>query len=171
MWTTTVMTRVMTPSPDSEKPESLESGLLIRAVTDIDVEEKSMSYFDTVKQYLLDLQLSIVSADPAEGIVVVEDEDRGLKNLVVDCEEPILVFEQIIMPVPSNPGDMFRRLLQMNRCIVQGAFALDEEGKRVLYRNTLQLANLDANEVEGTIEALSLTLAEFASELIAFHKQ
>ena len=130
-----------------------------------------MSYFDTVKQYLLDLQLSIVSEDPAEGIVVVEDEDRGLKNLVVDCEEPILVFEQIIMPVPSNPGDMFRRLLQMNRCIMQGAFALDEEGKRVLYRNTLQLANLDPNEVEGTIEALSLTLAEFASELIAFHKQ
>jgi hypothetical protein len=103
--------------------------------------------------------------------VVVEDEDRGLKNLVVDCEEPILVFEQIIMPVPSNPGDMFRRLLQMNRCIVQGAFALDEEGKRVLYRHTLQLANLDLNEVEGTIEALSLTLAKFASELIAFHKQ
>jgi Putative bacterial sensory transduction regulator len=130
-----------------------------------------MSYFDTVKQYLLDLQLSIVSEDPAEGIVVVEDEDRGLKNLVVDCEEPILVFEQIIMPVPSNPGDMFRRLLQMNRCIVQGAFALDEEGERVLYRNTLQLANLDPNEVEGTIEALSLMLAEFASELIAFHKQ
>ena len=130
-----------------------------------------MSYFDTVKQYLLDLQLSIVSADPAEGLMVVEDEDRGLKNLVVDCEEPILVFEQIIMPVPSNPGDMFRRLLQMNRCTVQGAFALDEEGKRVLYRNTLQLANLDPNEVEGTIEALSLTLAEFASELIAFHKQ
>jgi hypothetical protein len=137
----------------------------------MDVEEKPMSYFDTVKQYLLDLQLSIVSEDPAEGIVVVEDEDRGLKNLVVDCEEPILVFEQIIMPVPSNPGDMFRRLLQMNRCIVQGAFALDEEGERVLYRNTLQLANLDPNEVEGTIEALSLMLAEFASELIAFHKQ
>ena len=130
-----------------------------------------MSYFDTVKQYLLDLQLSIVSANPAEGLMVVGDEDRGLKNLVVDCEEPILVFEQIIMPVPSNPGDMFRRLLQMNRCTVQGAFALDEEGKRVLYRNTLQLANLDANEVEGTIEVLSLMLAEFASELIAFHKQ
>ena len=129
-----------------------------------------MSSFDTVKQYLLDLRLSIVSEDPAEGLMVVEDEDRGLKNLLVDCEEPILVFEQIIMPVPSNPGDMFRRLLQMNRCVVQGAFTLDEEGKRVLYRDTLQLANLDPNEVERTIEALSLTLAEFASELIAFHK-
>jgi Tir chaperone family protein CesT len=123
-----------------------------------------MSSFDTVKQYLLDFRLSIVSEDPAEGLMVLEDEDRGLKNLLVDCEEPILVFEQIIMPVPSNPGDMFRRLLQMNRCVVQGAFTLDEEGKRVLYRDTLQLANLDPNEVERTIEALSLTLAEFASE-------
>jgi len=129
-----------------------------------------MSSFDTVKQYLLDLRLSIVSEDPAEGLMVVEDEERGLKNLLVDCEEPILVFEQIIMPVPSNPEDMFRRLLQMNRCVVQGAFTLDEEGKRVLYRDTLPLANLDPNEVERTIEALSLTLAEFANELIAFHK-
>jgi CesT_Tir_1 len=134
-------------------------------------EEKPMPYFDTVKQYLLDLQLSIVREDPANGLVVVEDEDRGLKNLVVDCEEPLLVFEQIIMPVPSNPGEMFRRLLQMNRCLVQGAFALDEEGKWVLYRNTLQLANLDPNEVEGTIEALSLALAEFATELMVFNKQ
>ena len=130
-----------------------------------------MSYFDTVKQYVLDLQLSIVSEDPANSLVVVEDEERGLKNLVVDCEEPLLVFEQIIMPVPANPGEMFRRLLQMNRCIVQGAFALDEEGKRVLYRNTLQVENLDLNEVEGTIEALSLALAEFASELIGFNNQ
>ena len=130
-----------------------------------------MSSFDTVKQYLLDLRLSIVSEDPAEGLMVVEDEERGLKNLLVDCEEPILVFEQIIMPVPPNPEDMFRRLLQMNRCVVQGAFTLDEEGKRVLYRDTLPLANLDPNEVERTIEALSLTLAEFANELIALHTQ
>ena len=130
-----------------------------------------MSDFDTVKQYLLDLQLSIVSEDPDNCLVVVEDEDHGLKNLVVDCEEPILVFEQIIMPVPSNPGDLFRRLLQMNRDIVHGAFALDEDGKVVLYRDTLQLKNLDPNEVEGTIKALSLALAEFGSELIALSQQ
>ena len=127
-----------------------------------------MSDFDTVKQYLLDLNLSIVNEDPGEGIVVVEDEERGVKNLVVDCEDPILIFEQMIMPVPSNPGDMYQRLLQMNRNVVHGAFALDEDSQMVLYRDTLQLANLDANEVEGTIEALSLALAEFGEDLIAF---
>jgi hypothetical protein len=136
-----------------------------------DAEEKPMPCFDTVKQYLLDLQLCIVSEDPANSLVVVEDEDRGLKNLVVDCEESFLVFEQIIMPVPSNPGEMFRRLLQMNRGIVRGAFALDEEGTRVLYRHTLQVAHLGPHEVGETIDALSLALAEFASELIGFNKQ
>jgi Putative bacterial sensory transduction regulator len=130
-----------------------------------------MSDFDTVKQYLLDLNLSIVDEDPGEGIVVVEDEERGVKNLVVDCEEPILIFEQMIMPVPSNPGNMYQRLLQMNRNVVHGAFALDEDGQMVLYRDTLQLANLDANEVEGTIEALSLALAEFGDELIEFSRR
>jgi hypothetical protein len=127
-----------------------------------------MSDFDTVKQYLLDLNLSIVDEDPGERLVVVEDEERGLKNLIVDCEDPILVFEQMIMPVPSNPGDMYQRLLKMNRNIIHGAFALDEDGKMLLYRDTLQLANLDVNEVQGTIEALSLALAEFAEDLIEF---
>jgi hypothetical protein len=131
-------------------------------------EEKWMSDFDTVKQYLLDLNLSIVDEDPGERLVVVEDEESGLKNLIVDCEDPILVFEQMIMPVPSNPGDMYQRLLKMNRNIIHGAFALDEDGKMLLYRDTLQLANLDVNEVQGTIEALSLALAEFAEELIEF---
>jgi hypothetical protein len=130
-----------------------------------------MSDFDTVKQYLLDLQLSIVEENPGEGILVVEDEERGLKNLIVDCEDPILVFEQMIMPIPANPGNLFRRLLEMNRSVVHGAFALDIEDSLVIFRDTLQLAALDANEVGGTIEALSLALADFASELIDFSRQ
>jgi hypothetical protein len=127
--------------------------------------------FDTVKQYIQDLQLAILHEDPAEGVLVVEDEERGIKNLVVDCEDPIVIFEQMIMPVPTHPGDMFRQLLQMNRTLVHGGFALDEEGAVVLFRNTLQLANLDLNEVEGLIDALSLALAEHAEALIALSRQ
>jgi hypothetical protein len=130
-----------------------------------------MADFDTVKAYLLELELSIVREDPAEGLVVVEDEERGIKNLIVDCEDPVLIFEQMIMPVPAHAGDIFLRLLQMNRTLVHGAFAIDEEGKMVLFRDTLQLENLDLNEVEGTIEALGLALAEHAEELIAFSRQ
>ena len=130
-----------------------------------------MADFEDVRTFVQELQLSIVGEDPPEGILVVEDEDRGIKNLVIDCEDPILIFEQLIMEVPGRPGDMFKRLLQMNRTVVHGAFVLDEDGAKVLFRDTLQLANLDLNEVEGTVEALSLALAENAAELIAFSHQ
>ena len=130
-----------------------------------------MTDFETVKGLLQELQLAIVAEDPAEGILVVEDEERGLKHLVVDCEDPILIFAQRILDVPTPPGELFRRLLQMNRTLVHGAFVLDEAGKSVLLHDTLALAHLDVNEVQGTIDAFSLALVEYAHELIAFSRQ
>ena len=130
-----------------------------------------MADFQTVKHYLQELHLAIVKEDPAQHILIVEDDEHGIKNLVVDCEEPLLIFEQMILEVPANPGDMFRRLLQMNRTLVHGAFVLTEDSKSVLFRDTLRMENLDLNEVQGTIQALSLAMAEHATELIAFSQQ
>ena len=125
--------------------------------------------FDRVKGYLLDLDLTITEENVPEELVVVEDEDSGIKNLVVDCEDPILVIEQLIMEVPAgDAGGFFRRLLQINRTLVHGAFVLDDDGKRIFFRDTLQLANLDLNELEGSIRALSLALADNANELLSF---
>ena len=90
---------------------------------------------------------------------------------MIDCEDPLLVMEQVIMEVPSSPGDLYKRLLQMNRELVHGAFVLDEEAKLILFRDTLQLENLDRNELEASIQALSLALAEFSSELIGYVKR
>ncbi len=61
----------------------------------------------------------------------------------------------------------------MNRTMVHGAFVLDdEEGNRVLFRDTLQLENLDRNELEGSIQALGLALAENGAELLEYsHRQ
>jgi hypothetical protein len=130
-----------------------------------------MADFQTVKHYLQELHLAIVKEDPAQHILIVDDDEHGIKNLVVDCEEPLLIFEQRILEVPANPGDMFRRLLQMNRTLVHGAFALTEDSKSVLFRDTLRMENLDLNEVQGTIQALSLAMAEHATDLIAFSQQ
>ena len=122
---------------------------------------------DRVKDYLLALDLAIVAENEPEELVVVDDEDSGIKNLVIDCEPPIVVIEQIIGPVPAEPGDLFKRLLQMNNGLVHGAFVLDDAAERVLFRDTLQLENLDLNELEGSIRALSLALAEHGAELLA----
>lgn len=122
--------------------------------------------FELVKEYLHDMEIAIVSEDPEEQIVVIEDEGKGIKNLVIDCEEPILVLEQVIMKVKPDTKKFFKRLLQMNRGLVHGAFVLDETGDTVLFRDTLQVENLDRNELEASIQALSLALSEYGSELL-----
>lgn len=121
---------------------------------------------DRVKGYLLDLDLKIVSENEAEELLVVDDEDNGIKHLVIDCEPPIVILEQLIAETPAEPGDLFKRLLQMNNTLIHGAFVLDETGGRIFYRDTLQLANLDLNELEGSIRALSLALGEYGAELL-----
>ena len=126
--------------------------------------------FNLVKEYLLDMEMPIISENPAEELLIVEDEEKGIKNLIIDCEDSILVLEQVIIPVPDNPGDLYLKLLKMNRNLVHGAFALDGDQKYVLFRDTLCLENLDRNELEGSIDALSLAMAEYGAELLNYLK-
>ncbi|MEM9553391.1 MAG: YbjN domain-containing protein [Acidobacteriota bacterium] len=123
--------------------------------------------FDRVKSILVDLDLSIVQEDAAEELVVVQDEEAGIVNLLIDCEDPLLVLEQHIFRVPEAASPkLYERLLQINRTTVHGAFVLDEEGENVFFRDTLQLPTLDPAELESSIAALSLALAENAGELL-----
>ena len=127
------------------------------------------AHFDTVKEYLLELNFTIEEEDAAEELVVINDDERGIHNLVVDCEDSILVVEQLIIQLPTEAAaNVYRRLLQINRELVFGAFVLNEGGDALHYRNTLALENLDLNELESTINALSLALAENGQELLEF---
>ena len=129
-----------------------------------------VEYFETIKGFILDKGYVIAEENSAEQLVVINDEEKGIKNLVIDCEDPIVVLEQIIMEVPKSPNDLYKKLLQMNRTLVHGAFVLDEEGRTVIFRDTLCLKSLARNELEGSIEALSLALAENAEELLSSAK-
>jgi hypothetical protein len=124
--------------------------------------------FEKVKHYLFDMGVSIIEEDVKEELFIVEDEENGIKNLIVDCEDAILVIEQVIMMVPSKPKDLFKRLLQINRELVHGAFVMDSEAEYILFRDTLQLENLDRNELEASIHALSLALAEYGEEMLGY---
>ena len=127
-----------------------------------------MSDFDKVKSFIMDMGFSISHENSKEELIVIDDDERGINNLVIDCESPILILEQVIIPMPQSSADFCKRILQINRTLVHGAFVLDEEGTTLLFRDALQTENLDRNELEGSIDALSLALAEYASELVSF---
>ena len=128
-----------------------------------------MSDFNTVKEFVLELGFVISSEIPEEEIVIIDDQERGIQSLVIDCEDTVLVLEQLILQLDTAVGaEGLARILQMNRDLVFGAFVLNDDGGGLLYRNTLALENLDLNELESTINALSLGLAENGEELLGF---
>ena len=128
-----------------------------------------MSDFNTVKEFVLELGFAISSEIPEEEIVIIDDEERGIQSLVIDCEDTVVVLEQLILQLDTAVGaEELARILQMNRDLVFGAFVLNDDGAALLYRNTLALENLDLNELESTINALSLGLAENGEELLGF---
>ena len=127
-----------------------------------------MSSFETVKGYLLEMGFSFDVENSKEELVVVNDPERGIKDLVIDCEDPIVILEQVILVLEKDSSETYKRILQINRSLVHGAFCLNEEGSILLFRDTLQLTNLDLNELEGSIDALSLAMAENGSELLSF---
>jgi len=127
-------------------------------------------YFLKVNEYLLELGFEIRYADAQENILVVDKPELGIRNLVIGCGDPLLILEQYLLELPAPSLDIYRQLLQKNRDIIHGAFALDDTGRRLIFRDTLQIDSLDLPELEACVNSLGLLLSEFADELIQFSK-
>jgi len=126
--------------------------------------------FNKVGEYLLELGYNIIHQDIDSEVYVVEKESDGINNLFIGVADPILIIEQYLFTLNNDSPDVFKNLLIKNRDIIHGAFALDESGDKVIFRDTLQIENLDLNELEGTLNSLSLLLSEYSDELIGFSK-
>jgi len=128
------------------------------------------THFDIIKDYLIELNFSITHENKNDGIIMIQKESDGIKNLILGVANPILIIEQYIFKINNPTETIFKQLLQKNRDIVHGAFVLDETGQKVIFRDTLQLENLDLNELEGTINSLSLLLSEYSEHILEFSK-
>lgn len=132
-----------------------------------------MSYFENVKELLLDLEHDIIFEDTETGILIINKESRGICEMILDCEDDVLIMEQIIFPVKEDNPEHYKKLLQMNRALIHGAFVLtsSEDLNIIAFRDTLQLENLDPNELEGSLNALTFALVENMDDLIQISGQ
>jgi len=126
--------------------------------------------FQKVKDYLLELDFSIILENVEDGVIVVDKEEDGIKNLVLGVADPLLIVEQFIFELNNPTTEVYKNLLQFNRDFIHGAFVLDETGRKVIFRNTHELENLDLNEIEATFNSLAVLLSEHSQELIDFSK-
>ena len=84
-----------------------------------------------------------------------------------------LSFENIkifIFKINNHSEKVLKSLLQKNRDIIHGAFVLDETANRVIFRDTLQIENMDLNEFEASLNSLSLLMSEYSDKIIEFSK-
>lgn len=127
-------------------------------------------YYLIIKNYLQALQLDIKHENQKEGIFIVSNEQEGIFNLIICVAHPIVIFEQFIFEIKEEGHHVYKALLQKNRDIIHGAFVLDDSGKKVIFRDSLQLENLDQNEFGATLNSLSLLLSEYSEQIINFSK-
>ncbi len=127
-------------------------------------------YFGVVKNYLNELELEVKYESSKDGVFIVSSEQDGIVNLIICVAYPIVIFEQYLFEVKPDAYTVFKELLQKNRDIIHGAFVLDDTGRKVIFRDSLQLENLDQNEFGATLNSLSLLLSEYSEQIINFSK-
>lgn len=128
-------------------------------------------YFRKIESYISKLGYQVSYQNEKQGIFCIENEEDGIKNLIIGIAPPIVIIEQFIFELRNNDNEVLKSLLKKNRDMIHGAFVLDEEGKKVIFRYTMQIENLDINEFEGALNSLSLLLSEYYEQIIEFSKK
>jgi uncharacterized protein YjfI (DUF2170 family) len=128
------------------------------------------NHYNITRDFLLELNFDISREEKEDCILVVQKESAGIRNLILGVAPPILIIEQFIFRINDQSEKIFKSLLQKNRDIIHGAFVLDETGEKVIFRDTLQIENMDVNELEGSLNSLSLLMSEYSDNIIEFSK-
>ncbi|ACL05650.1 YbjN domain-containing protein [Desulfatibacillum aliphaticivorans] len=122
------------------------------------------------RDLLEDLGVSIVKEDVSRGLLVASDEANAIINMVFDCDGEVLIMEQIVSVVPeNNTEEFFKRVLQINREILYGAFAVDINARVLLFRATHPFDRLTKYMIESSLRGLEQAMGLFGTELARFH--
>lgn len=131
-----------------------------------------VNYLEKVQEYIRRSGYEVLYQNEQTGILKISNENDGISQVILGVVPPILIIECFLFSIQKDDWEMYKALLQKNRDMLHGAFVLNEEGNKILYRYSIQIENLDYNEFEAALNALSLLLHEYSETLLSFsHKQ
>jgi hypothetical protein len=116
------------------------------------------------------INLSLTFEEVAENTWVINDEEKGLEQVVLLLEEPLVIVRVKVMTIPqSDQKSFFEQLLRLNaQDMVHGAYALD--GDDVLLNDTLEYDTMDQGELQASLDAIGLALAQHYPILSKYRK-
>jgi hypothetical protein len=124
---------------------------------------------EKLESYLLDLSLTYEKQ--SDDIWIINGEDKGLENVVIMLEDPIVIIRVKVMNIPAgNKVDFYEELLKLNASdLVHGAYAI--EGNSVLLVDTLEGETMDLEELQASFDAMGLALAQHYKKLTKFRNK
>ena len=119
---------------------------------------------EDLESYLLRLEHDVEEVE--KGMWLVHTGVDGLR-LVVHHTPPLLLLRLKVMEIPRDErrcADLYRRLLELNAVdLVHGAYGI-EEGD-VILTDSLELENLDFNELQASIDSIHIAVASHLETL------
>ena len=111
-----------------------------------------------IESYLL--SLSLTYEEVGDRTWVINDDEKGLENVLVIVADPVVIIRVKVMAIPGKEREQFfEQLLRLNQSdMIHGAYAL--EGDDVILLNTLVGETLDVEEFQATLDAIGLALAQ-----------
>jgi hypothetical protein len=124
---------------------------------------------EKIEGYMINLGLSFENVDAKTWLIT--DEDKGLEQIIVILEEPLLIMRVKVMAVPSQEKETFyRQLLELNALdLLHGAYAVD--GEDVILIDTLLSETLDLEEFQTSLDGIGMALAEHYPILSKFREE
>jgi endonuclease/exonuclease/phosphatase (EEP) superfamily protein YafD len=119
-----------------------------------------------IEGYMLSLSLTYETVD--DGTWLINDDEKGLENVLVIVADPVVIVRVKVMSIPGQQREeFFEQLLRLNQSdMIHGAYAL--EGEDVILLNTLVGATLDLEEFQATLDAIGLELAQHYHKLAKY---
>ena len=112
-----------------------------------------------VEAYLGSLNRRFQAVDGQEGMFLIHSSER-MPPIALRVDPPLVVFRVNIGEAPkADHLSLYKKLLELNaRALVHSSFGLD--GDKIVLCSALELANLDFNELEATLDELDMTLVQ-----------
>lgn len=60
-----------------------------------------MSHYNQLKGLIQELDCEILNEIPEEEILIISNEDRGIHQMILDCEDDLLIIEQKLLQLKS----------------------------------------------------------------------
>ena len=123
---------------------------------------------DTIEAMLYELPYPIQPL--GKGLWVLNDEADHIENIVIYHDHPLLTVRVKVMAIPdTNREALYEALLRLNAVdLVHGAYGIEDDA--IVIMDTIQSPNLDLNELQGSIDAITLALATHYERLSGFRK-